>query len=99
MLHAIIFRVILQQSRDEDRDDCQRADITDKEPEDAEKLCVAADGSAVCEFIVYISLLESPSHEEDGKETSEGHEDVRRKIVEEIEKISASDLHIRERAE
>ena len=76
MLHAIIFRVILQQSRDEDQDDCQRADITDKEPEDAEKLCVAADGSAVCEFIVYICLLESPSHKEDSNETSEGHEDI-----------------------
>lgn len=77
MLHVIGYSVIfLQQSRYEDRNDCQRADIADQEPEDAEKLCVAADGSAVSELIIYIRLLESPAYEEDSKETSEGHEYV-----------------------
>ena len=67
---------LLQQSGNEDRYDGQRADVTDKEPEDTEKLCIAAEGASVGEFIINICLLKSPADEEDSKETSEGHQYV-----------------------
>ena len=61
---------LLQQSGNEDRYYGQRADVTDKEPEDTEKLCIAAEGASVGEFIIDIGLLEPPADEEDSKETS-----------------------------
>ena len=67
---------ILQQSRNEDRNDGQRADVADKEPEDPEYLYVAADGFSVGELVVDIRLFQSPTYEQYGKKTSEGHEDV-----------------------
>ena len=42
------------QTADEDGDDGQRADIADQEPEDTEKLRIAAEGSAVGEFVIYV---------------------------------------------
>lgn len=69
---------LLQQSGNEDRYDGQRADVTDKEPEDTEKLCIAAEGSSVGEFIIDICLLESPADKEYGQETAESHQYVGR---------------------
>ena len=66
----------LQQAIDEDRDDCQRADIADEEPEDSEDSCVCREGASVGEFIVDIGLLEPPSDEEDSQKASKGHEDI-----------------------
>lgn len=98
-LHIHPLHGLSQNTCNEDSQDCQWTYITDEEPEDAEHLCIAADGSAVGELVVHICLLEAPSDEEDGQETAKGHEDVRREIVEEVEKISAIDLHMREWAE
>lgn len=69
---------LLQQSGNEDRYDGQRADVTDKEPEDTEKLCIAAEGASVGEFIINICLLEPPSDEEYGQQTAESHQYVGR---------------------
>ena len=74
-----------QKSSYEDRYDRQWTYIADEEPQNAEQLGIAADLSSVCEFVVYIGLLETPAHEEDGQKTAEGHEDVGREIVKEIE--------------
>ena len=88
--------VQLHYSQQEDRDDGHWADVADKEPEDAEDLYVGAKGTAVGEFFVDISLLKTPAHKEDCKETSEGHQNVRREIVEEIEDGISEDADIRE---
>ena len=58
----------------EDGDDCERGYVADEEPEDTEYLHIGAEGSSVGEFVVDVCLLESPAHEEDCKETAEGHE-------------------------
>ena len=66
----------LQQAIDENRDDCQRADIADEEPEDSEDSCVCREGASVGEFIVDIGLLEPPSDEENSQKASKGHQDI-----------------------
>lgn len=83
-----------QKSCNEYRYDRQWTYIADEEPQNAEQLGIAADLSSVGEFVVNIGLLETPAHEEDGQKTAQSHEDVGREIVEEIEKISSSDLYM-----
>ena len=83
-----------QKSCNEDRYDRQRTYIADKEPQNSEQLGIAAELASVGELVVNIGLLETPAHEEDGQKTAEGHEDVGREIVEEIEKISSSNLYM-----
>ena len=83
-----------QKSSYEYRYDRQWTYIADEEPQNAEQLDIAADLASVGELVVYIGLLETPAHEEDGQKTAQSHEDVGREIVEEIEKISSSDLYI-----
>lgn len=82
------------QAADEDGDDGQRAYESDEEPEHSEDTGIGAEGSTVCEFLVNICLLEAPADEEDCQEAAKGHEDVRRKIVEEVENRSAGDLEV-----
>ena len=65
-----------QQACDEDSEDSYRTDISDKEPEHAENLYVAAKGSSVGEFIIDIGLLESPADKQDSKKAAESHKDV-----------------------
>ena len=69
--HAPFLR---QQIGNEDGDDGKRGYEADEEPEDSEDLDVGAEGAAVGEFVVDVCFLESPAHEEDCKETAEGHE-------------------------
>ena len=83
-----------QKSCNEYRYDRQWTYIADEEPQNAEQLGIAANLSSVGEFVVNIGLLETPAHEEDGQKTAQSHEDVGREIVEEIEKISSSDLYM-----
>lgn len=59
-----------QEVRQEDDDDGQRADETDEEPEDTEDADVTRKGAAVGELVIYVCLLEPPSHKEDSQETS-----------------------------
>ena len=82
------------QTADEDGYDGQRADIADQEPEDTEKLRIAAEGSAVGEFVIYVGLLETPADKEDGQKTAESHEDVGRKMIEEVEYGPAGYLEV-----
>ena len=88
-LHALS-----DQAADEDGDDGKRAYEADEEPEHSEDTGIGAEGSAVCEFVVYICLLEAPADEEDRQEAAKGHENVRRKVVEEVEYRSAGDLEV-----
>ena len=83
-----------QKSCNEDRYDRQWTYIADEEPQNSEQLGIAADLASVGKLVVHVSLLETPAHEEDGQKTTEGHEDIGREIVEEIEKISSSDLYM-----
>ena len=66
----------LQQAGQEDNDDCQRADVSDEEPQYAEDPGVATESSAVGEFIIYVRLLHAPSYKEDCQQTAEGHQNV-----------------------
>lgn len=95
-MENFIFTIILlsDQTADEDGNDANRADEADEEPEHAEDAGVGAEGSAVGEFVVYVGLLETPADKEDCQEAAEGHENVRRKIVEEVEDGSAGDLEV-----
>lgn len=68
---------MLQDSQQEDCDDGNRADVADQKPEDAEDLHIGAEGATVGELVVDVSLLETPAHKEDCKETAESHQDVR----------------------
>ena len=83
-----------QKSCNEYRYDRQWTYIADEEPQNAEQLGIAADLSSVCEFVIYIGLLETPAHKEDGQKTAEGHKNVGREIVEEVKEISSADLYM-----
>ena len=88
-----------EQTGEEYRDNCQRTDVTDEEPEDTEDLYICAECSPVGKFVIYIGLLEAPSHKKDGQETAEGHQDVRRQVVEEVENVASVYLDVGERSE
>ena len=91
--------ILTDESGNKDGDNGERTDESDEEPEYAEKLCITAEGASIGKFIIDIGLLESPADEEDGQEASEGHQDIGREIVEEVEEIASAYLYVRERAE
>ena len=89
----------LDKSENEDRDDRNRSDVTDKEPKGSEYLHIGTESTSIGKFVVDICLLESPSYEKDCKKASEGHKDIRRKVVKEVEYRPSEDEHIRKRSE
>ena len=95
----ISFLILTDKSGNKDRDDGERADESDEEPEHSEKFCIAAEGVSVGKFIIDVGLLESPAGKEDSQEASEGHQDIRSEVVEEIEYRAAEELDVSERTE
>ena len=95
----ISFLILTDESGNKDRDDGERTDESDEEPEHSEKLSITAEGASIGEFIIDVGLLEPPADKEDGQEASERHQDIGREIIEEVEEIASAYLYVREWSE
>ena len=86
--------ILSYEIRNKDHKHRNRSYITDKRPHYTENLSIPVDCSAIGEFVEHIRLLHLPAHEDYNHETADGHKEVGRKLVEEVEEGVSKDLHM-----